>query len=187
VTGWITLNVFGLFVFLAGSLLAARQSSAQATSTSPLTAVDNVDLRRYAGKWYEIARYPNRFQRNCQSDTTAIYTLRDDGKVQVVNACRETNGKAKTARGTAKVVDKKTNAKLKVTFFWPFYGDYWVIGLSPDYQYAIVGEPSRKYLWILSRSPSMEETMYQEVLGLVERLGYQPAKLQKTKQSGQGS
>jgi len=168
-------------------MLGARQSSAQATSTSPLTTVDNVDLRRYAGKWYEIARYPNRFQRNCQSDTTAVYTLRDDGKVQVVNACREKNGKVRIARGTAKVIDKKNNAKLKVTFFWPFYGDYWVIGLSPDYQYAIVGEPSRKYLWILSRTPGMEETTYQGVLGLVEGLGYQPAKLQKTIQSGQGS
>jgi apolipoprotein D and lipocalin family protein len=181
------MNVFGAFVFLAGSLLGAQHSSAQATSTSPLTAVDNVDLRRYAGKWYEIARYPNRFQRNCQSDTTAIYTLRGDGKVQVVNACREKNGKITTARGTAKVVDKKTNAKLKVTFFWPFYGDYWVIGLSPDYQYAIVGEPSRKYLWILSRTPRMEEAEYQEVLRLVETLGYQPGTLQKTNQSLQAN
>ena len=181
------MNVFGALAFLASSLLGAQHSSVQATSTSPLTAVDNVDLRRYAGKWYEIARYPNRFQRKCQSDTTAIYTLRSDGKVQVVNACREKNGKVNTARGTAKVVDKKTNAKLKVTFFWPFYGDYWVIGLSPDYQYAIVGEPSRKYLWILSRTPNMEETTYQEVLRLVETLGYQPGKLQKTNQSAQGN
>src|ERR1039458_10639365 len=111
----LAMNVFGAFVFLAGSFLGAQHSSAQATSTSPLTAVDNVDLRRYAGKWYEIARYPNRFQRNCQSDTTAIYTLRDDGKVRVVNACREKNGKITTARGTAKVVDKKTNADRKST------------------------------------------------------------------------
>lgn len=155
------MNVFGVFVFLASLLLGAQRSSAQATSTSPLNTVDNVDLRRYTGKWYEIARYPNRFQRNCQSDTTAIYTLRDDGKVQVVNACREKNGNLTIARGTAKVVDKKTNAKLKVTFLWPFYGDYWVIGLSPDYRYAIVGEPSRKYLSILSRTPSMEEATYQ--------------------------
>lgn len=152
------MNVFREFLFPVSFLLGAQLSSAQATSASPLTAVDNVDLRRYAGKWYEIARYPNRFQSKCQSDTTAIYTLRDDGKVQVVNACREKDGKVTTARGTAKVVDKKTNAKLKVIFFWPFYGDYWVIGLSPDYQYAIVGEPSRKYLGILSRTPSMEET-----------------------------
>ena len=181
------MNVFGAFALLAGTLLGAQLSSGQASSTSPLTAVDNVDLCRYAGKWYEIARHPNRFQRNCQSDTTAIYTLRDDGKVQVVNAYREKNGKVTTARGTAKVVDKRTNAKLKVTFFWPFYGDYWVIGLSPDYQYAIVGEPSRKYLWILSRTPRMEETEYQEVLRLVETLGYQPGTLQKTNQSVQAN
>jgi len=128
----LAMNVFGAFVFLAGCLLGAQRSSAQATPTSPLTAMDNVDLRRYAGKWYEIGRYPNRFQRNRQSDTTAICTLRDDGKVQVVNGCREKNGKVTSALGTAKVVDKKTNAKLKVTFFWPFYGDYWVIGLSPS-------------------------------------------------------
>jgi apolipoprotein D and lipocalin family protein len=181
----LTMNVFGAFVFLAGLLLGAQLCASHIYFS--MTAVDNVDLRRYAGKWYEIARYPNRFQRNCQPDTTAIYTLRDDGKVRVVNACREKNGKVTTARGTAKVVDKKTNAKLKVTFFWPFYGDYWVIGLSPDYQYAIVGEPSRKYLWILSRTPSMEEATYQKVLRLVETLGYQPGKLQKTNQSVQGS
>jgi len=107
------MNVFGAFVFLAAPLLGAKLSSAQASSTSPLTAVDNVDLRRYAGKWYEIARYPNRFQRNCQSDTTAIYTLRGDGKVQVVNACREKNGKITTARGTAKVVDKKDQCQAE--------------------------------------------------------------------------
>jgi apolipoprotein D and lipocalin family protein len=181
------MKVCGAFVFLASFLLGAEHSSAQATSNSPLTAVDHVDLRRYAGKWYEIARYPNRFQRNCQSDTTAIYTLRDDGKVQVVNACRKQNGEMITARGTAKVVDAKSNAKLKVTFFWPFYGDYWVIGLSPDYQYAIVGEPGRKYLWILNRAPIMEETTYREVLKLVETLGYQAGKLQKTNQSPEGS
>ena len=152
-------------------------------STAPLTTVDHVDLNRYAGKWYEIARYPNRFQRKCQGDTTATYTIRTDGKVQVVNACREKDGKITTASGTAKVVDSTTNAKLKVTFFWPFYGDYWVIGLSPDYQYAIVGEPERKYLWILSRTPTMDEATYQELLHRVESLGYQPGNLLKTPQS----
>ena len=152
-------------------------------STAPLTTVEHVDLNRYAGKWYEIARYPNRFQRKCQGDTTATYTLRADGKVQVVNACREKDGKITTASGTAKVVDSATNAKLKVTFFWPFYGDYWVIGLSPDYQYAIVGEPERKYLWILSRTPTMDEATYQELLRRVESLGYQPGNLMKTPQS----
>jgi apolipoprotein D and lipocalin family protein len=103
----LAINVFGAFVILAGFLLGAQHSSAQATSTSPLTAVDKVDLRRYAGKWYEIARYPNRFQRNCQSDTTAIYTLRGDGKVQVVNACREKDGKVTTARARPRSSTKR--------------------------------------------------------------------------------
>jgi lipocalin len=107
------MNVFGAFALLAGPLLGAPLSSEQAASTSPLTAVDHVDLRRYAGKWYEIARYPNRFQRNCQSDTTAVYTLRDDGKVQVVNACREKNGKITTARGAAKVGRQKDECQAE--------------------------------------------------------------------------
>jgi apolipoprotein D and lipocalin family protein len=164
-------------ITLATLFMGTNLSSA---STAPLTTVDHVDLNRYAGKWYEIARYPNRFQRKCQSDTTATYTIRADGKVQVVNACREKDGKITTASGTAKVVDFTTNAKLKVTFFWPFYGDYWIIGLSPDYQYAIVGEPERRYLWILSRTPTMGETTYQELLRRVESLGYQPGNLIKT-------
>ena len=176
---------FGVLLFLAGFLLAAKHSSAQAVA--PLKAVGHVDLSRYTGKWYEIARYPNRFQRNCQSDTTAVYTLREDGKVEVVNACRKKDGNVTTARGTAKVADPESNAKLKVTFFWPFYGDYWIIGLSPEYQYAIVGEPSRKYLWILSRTPSMEGTTYQTLLRQIEAMGYDPGKLQKSVNSAQGS
>jgi apolipoprotein D and lipocalin family protein len=170
------LNLVQLGVFFMAVPMGVPQNQ------PALTTVEQVDLTRYAGKWFEIARYPNRFQRECASDTTAVYTLRKDGKVQVVNACREQNGRIKTVRGTAKVVDQKTNAKLKVTFFWPFYGDYWIIGLSPDYQHAIVGEPGRKYLWILSRTPTMGETTYAELLRRVRDLGYDPAKLQKTQQ-----
>ncbi len=154
------------------------------TDSTPLATVSTVDLGRYAGRWYEIARYPNRFQRDCQSDTTATYSLRNDGKVEVVNACRDPQGKIKTARGTAKIADRKTNAKLRVTFFWPFYGDYWIIGLSPEYTYAIVGEPKRKYVWILSRTPQMDEAVYRQVLEQLRRLGYDPGKLQKTAHSG---
>lgn len=164
-------------------LLCFSAAHAESSAGSPLRAVDSVDLKRYSGKWYEIARYPNRFQRSCQSDTTAEYTLRKDGKVQVVNSCREKDGKTKTARGTAKVADKTTNAKLRVTFFWPFYGDYWVIGLSPDYRYAIVGEPKRKYLWILSRTPEMDEATYKGVLEQIRSAGYDSDKLIKTPQS----
>jgi len=158
-------------------------ASAESTTRPPLRTVDSVDLSRYSGTWYEIARYPNRFQRDCQSDTTAEYTLRKDGKVQIVNSCRQKDGKTKTARGTAKIADKTTNAKLRATFFWPFYGDYWVIGLDPNYRYAIVGEPNRKYLWILSRTPEMDASIYEEILEQVRAAGYDPEKLIKTRQS----
>lgn len=147
-----------------------------------LRTVASVDLQRYSGTWYEIARYPNRFQRDCSSDTTAVYTLRR-GKIQVVNFCRRADGKIKTARGTAKVADKNTNAKLNVTFFWPFYGDYWIIGLSSDYRYAIVGEPKRKYLWILSRTREMAAEDYAEALEQVRTAGYDPRKLIATPHS----
>lgn len=174
--------VRALFILVLIILTFVTMHVTTATA-APLTTVDHVDLQRYVGKWYEIARYPNRFQRKCQSDTTATYTLREDGKVQVSNACREKDGTMTTANGTAKVVDPKTNAKLKVTFFWPFYGDYWILALAPDYQYAVVGEPDRKYLWILSRKPVMEETTYQEVLRKVEELGYQTGNLIRTPQA----
>lgn len=158
-------------------------ASAESTTRPPLRTVDSVDLSRYGGTWYEIARYPNRFQRDCQSDTTAEYTLRKDGKVQIVNSCRQKDGKTKTARGTAKIADKTTTAKLRVTFFWPFYGDYWVIGLDPNYRYAIVGEPKRKYLWILSRTPEMDGTTYEQIVEQIRAASYDPEKLIKTRQS----
>jgi apolipoprotein D and lipocalin family protein len=180
------MSVMGLMTMdaiLLVLMVAAGSAADEASTQLPLRTVASVDLTRYSGTWYEIARYPNRFQRDCQSDTMAEYTLRKDGKVQVVNSCRQKDGKTKTARGTAKVADKKTNAKLKVTFFWPFYGDYWVIGLSPDYRYAIVGEPKRRYLWVLSRTPEMDETTYQKILEQIRAAGYDPEKLIKTPQS----
>ena len=164
-------------------MISVGPAAAESTTRPPLRTVDKVDLSRYSGTWYEVARYPNRFQRDCQSDTTAVYTLRNDGKVQVVNSCRQEDGKTKKARGTAKVADKTTNAKLRVTFFWPFYGDYWIIGLDSDYRYAIVGEPKRNYLWILSRTPEMGGAIYEEILGQVRAAGYDPDKLIKTRQS----
>ena len=173
-----TLGVL-LLLLVTAAVLASPESNRKA----PLRTVGNVDLDRYRGTWYEIARYPNRFQRACESDTRAEYTLLKDGKVQVVNSCRQKDGTTKRARGTAKVADKTTNAKLRVTFFWPFYGDYWIIGLSPDYRFAIVGEPQRKYLWILSRAPQMEEATYQSIIEQIREAGYDPDKLIKTPQS----
>lgn len=179
------MNATTVGAVLLALFFTMQRAAADSASRAPLRTVSSVDLGRYSGTWYEIARYPNRFQRDCESDTMAEYTLRKDGKVQVVNSCRQRDGKIKKARGTAKVADKRTNAKLKVTFFWPFYGDYWVIGLSPDYRYAIVGEPSRKYLWILSRTPGMDETTYREIVEEIRAAGYDPDKLIKTRQSAQ--
>lgn len=149
---------------------------------APLASVNSVDLQRYVGKWYEIARYPARFQRDCASDATADYELRPNGKVGVVNTCRKSDGKIKKASGSAKVVHA-SNARLKVTFFWPFYGDYWIIGLDANYRWAVVGEPGRKYLWILSRTPQMNEADYQQAVEQARAAGYDPARLMKTPQS----
>jgi apolipoprotein D and lipocalin family protein len=147
-----------------------------------LTTVPRVDLQRYLGRWYEIARYPNSFQKDCASSVTADYSLRSDGKVTVLNQCKKPNGQIKKARGKAKVVDKVTNARLKVTFFWPFYGDYWIIDLGPEYEYAVVSEPKRKYLWILSRTPQLPSQMYEAVLERIRTKGFDTSRLVLTPQ-----
>jgi apolipoprotein D and lipocalin family protein len=154
-------------------------------SLPPLEVVPQVDVSRYMGTWYEIARFPHRFQEGCVA-TKATYTLRQDGKVDVLNECRMENldGAVKTAKGTARVVDEKTNAKLKVTFFWPFYGSYWIIGLGDNYEYAVVGHPGRNYLWILSRTPSMDDALYNRIVRrLQNEQAYDTSKLVKTLQS----
>ncbi len=153
----------------------------------PLAVVDHVDINRYAGTWYEIASYPNEFQRGC-AGTRATYTLREDGRIGVLNECYRggLDGELTRARGTAKVVDPVTKAKLKVTFFWPFYGDYWIIDLGKDYEYAVVGHPDYRYLWILSRSPRMEEDLYQSILRKIRSLSYDTERLVKTPQRERG-
>ena len=143
-----------------------------------LEVVPHVELKKYLGKWYEIAHLPARFQKGC-TDTTATYTLSDDGGISVLNECRR-NGKVKRAKGKAKVVDKNSGAKLKVTFFWPFYGDYWIIDLGKDYEYAVVGTPNRKYLWILSRTPQMDDTVFSQLIDSVKSKGFDVNKLIKT-------
>jgi apolipoprotein D and lipocalin family protein len=146
----------------------------------PLQVVNHVDLERYVGKWYEIARYPHKFQKGCLR-SQATYTLTDSG-ISVFNECYEEAqpGNIRAAQGKAKVVDSKTNAKLKVSFFWPFYGKYWIIDLGKDYEYAVVGHPSRKYLWILSRTKYLDEPIYQDILRRLEGQNYDTSKLIKT-------
>jgi apolipoprotein D and lipocalin family protein len=148
----------------------------------PVTVVPKVDLARYAGKWHEIAKYPNRFQRGCVG-ATAEYTLAPDGKsVEVVNRCREEGpgGKERSTRGKARVVDPGTNAKLKVTFFWPFSGDYWILALGTEYEYAVVGTPDRKYLWFLARTPSIENDLYARLVEEARRQGFDPVRIEKS-------
>jgi apolipoprotein D and lipocalin family protein len=135
-----------------------------------LEVVPHVELKRYLGKWYEIARLPARFQEGC-TDTTATYALSEDGGISVLNECIK-DGKVKQAKGKAKVVDKNSGAKLKVTFFWPFYGDYWIIDLGNDYDYAVVGTPNRKYLWILSRTPQMDDELFSQLIESVKSKGF---------------
>jgi len=172
------------FVLLLAVIIPAATAVASTPKDDkrPLAVVPSVDLLRYTGTWYEIARYPNRFQKKCAGDVTAKYTILDDGKIRVENQCTEFSGKVNVAKGKAKIVDKTTNAKLKVTFFWPFYGDYWIIDLGPNYEYAVVGEPGRKFLWILSRTPSLDPATYQSILDRLPAAGYDPARLVKTEQ-----
>lgn len=166
-----------LAILLAAGILPARAAGKQA----PMQVVPSVDLTRYAGKWYEIARLPNRFQRDCASDTSATYTLRPDGKITVLNQCRQTDGRMKSARGTARLAGgKEPNSKLRVTFFWPFYGNYWIIDLEPDYRWAVVGEPDRKYFWILSREPQLDEALYNQIVERARNQGYDLSPLLRT-------
>lgn len=162
--------------------LAAVFATVVNDKKNDLEVVPRVDLNRYVGRWYEIARLPNRFEKKCADSVTATYSLRTDGKVEVVNRCRKSNGDYTTATGKAKIVDKTTNAKLKVTFFWPFYGDYWILDLGENYEYAVVGAPDRKYLWILSRNRQMDERLYQQLLAKMSARGFKTEQMIKTPQ-----
>jgi len=170
-------------------LCALALSAACATTTTerlrlpPLETVASVDLARYLGTWYEIANFPQSFQRGCTA-TTATYTLRADGELEVLNRCRKgsLDGEEDSALGRARVVDPATNAKLEVSFFRPFWGDYWIIDLAEDYSYAVVGHPGRDYLWILARAPTLPEATYQSLVARLQAQGYETARLVRTLQ-----
>jgi apolipoprotein D and lipocalin family protein len=170
------------FCLLLG-VLAISSATANGQRAN-LEVVPRVDLNRYVGRWYEIARLPNRFEKKCADSVTATYRLKDNGNIEVVNRCRKPSGDYTTATGKAKIVDKTTNAKLKVTFFWPFYGDYWILDLGGNYEYAVVGAPDRKYLWILSRDRQMDESLYQSLLAKMAARGFKTEQMIKTSQPG---
>jgi apolipoprotein D and lipocalin family protein len=172
-----------LLVLIA--LTAAGAGLAVRAATKPLEVVPRVDLQRYLGTWYEIATIPQRFQKGCVG-VTAHYALREDGAIDVVNVCRKgtLDGKVTSVRGKAWVVDKATNAKLKVRFFWPFAGDYWIIELDPAYRWAVVGHPGRGYYWILCRTPQMDPALYDDLVRRAAAKGYDTSRIKKTLQPG---
>jgi apolipoprotein D and lipocalin family protein len=191
-----TLNFEGelpMNIGLVFSLLAvfAVVTAAQDKSARPLEVVPKIDINRYVGTWYEIARMPFRFQSQCAGDVTATYSLLEDGTIKVVNRCRKQNGEFDEAVGRAKrASDEGPNTKLKVRFapaflsLLPFvWGDYWIIDLAPDYSYVVVGEPDRKYLWVLSRTPVMNEATLQGILERAKEQGYDLAGLIRTNQT----
>ncbi|GAB4232656.1 MAG: lipocalin family protein [Deltaproteobacteria bacterium] len=174
-SGFTIFAALGSIFFLSGCNWGSRPAA------PPLEVVPGVDMNRYAGKWYEIAKYPNRFQRGCVG-ATAEYTLSDDGtRVDVMNRCRDAeSGKERSVRGKARVVDPATNAKLSVTFFWPFSGDYWILALGAEYEYAVVGTPDRKYLWFLARTPTIGDDLYQHLVDLARERGFEPARIERS-------
>ncbi|BAO27984.1 lipocalin family protein [Sulfuritalea hydrogenivorans] len=164
---------------IALALLASLAMPARAGV--PVSSVPVLDLARYAGKWYEIASFPMVFQRQCIGDTTAEYGLTPEGDVSVTNRCRTESG-FDQAKGSATVVDGSGNARLKVSFFWPFRSDYWVLGLDPEYRWAVVGNPNRKYLWVLSRTPQLSKDLLDEALKTAATQGFDLTQLRYTRQ-----
>lgn len=177
-------------IYLSLMLVLLSAFTVFAQDTNSVKTVESVDLDKYVGKWFEIARYPNKFQKKCVGETTATYTIKEDKTLEVLNECLKENGKKMSAKGKAKIVDEKTNAKLEVRFapgflsFLPqVWGDYWILELEKDYNYAVVGDPKREYLWILSRTPELDTKIYENILDKIEKQGFNPNKLIKTPQN----
>lgn len=154
-----------------------------ASAQQPVTVVNEVDLNRYMGTWYEIARLPNSFERGLKC-TTATYALQEDGRVTVINRGVKVDDPTKLdeAKGVAWVPDPAQPGKLKVRFFWPFSGDYWIIDLDPEYQFVLVGSPNHKYLWVLARTRFISDEVYLGLLQKAKENGFELANLIKVSQ-----
>ena len=176
------------------SCLACTIATAQTTGPTsaarppaPLVTIPSLDVTRYMGTWFEIAKYPNRFQKKCVADTRADYQLQPSGTVQVTNRCRTANGEMDEAVGEARQIGPATSPKLQVRFApaWlsllPFvWGNYWVIDLDEAYQLVAVGEPKREFLWILSRTPTVNAAAYDALVARLQRMGFDPNQLERT-------
>ena len=172
------LNLISSLMILFGSFAAVAGGESYTVPATVPATVPSVDLNRYIGRWYEVASIPQFFQRKCVRNTTAEYSLAQDGMIKVVNSCETESGERTVAEGRAQVVDTVTNSKLKVTFvkfigwIFAFGGNYWILDLSPDYSYAVVGDPTLKYLWILSRESSLNFSNYVAIEKNLKEIGY---------------
>jgi len=165
------MNKYSIIIFVVISYVKSQE----------LQTVASVDLKKYAGKWYEISSYPQYFQKNC-TNTTAEYIPTDQGYMIVHNRCNKDSilGKVSTINGKIFVVGNSGNAKLQVQFFWPLRSKYWIIDLAEDYSYAVVSQPNKKYLWILSRAPSMDEAIYNKIISRLKEKGFDTDLLRQT-------
>jgi apolipoprotein D and lipocalin family protein len=173
-----TKNIFCILLLLVLSSCSNKYA--------PLQVVDKVDLKKYSGKWYEIASIPTKFQEGCNC-TSAEYTLSEKGFVYIVNKCNKDSPAGPLEQKDAKafITKDRSNAKLKVQFFWPFKADYWIIDLdTKDYKYAVVGHPNRKYLWILARDFEMDKDLYAKLVNGAKEKGFPVETLKMTVQEG---
>ena len=170
--------------------LASAQAQSADITPPPLEAIASLDVPRYMGTWYEVAKYPNWFQKRCIANTSATYAIQPNGMLQVLNRCQKEDGSMSEALGAAKQVGNANSPKLEVRFapawlsFLPFvWGNYWVIDLDPQYQLAAVSEPSRKYLWILSRTKTVEPKAYEALLQRLKQQGFNLDAIEISKQT----
>jgi apolipoprotein D and lipocalin family protein len=178
-------------IFLTTGLLLTAPAFAQASQEAePVKVIASLDVPRYMGAWYEIAKFPNWFQKKCIGNTKALYVPKDDGSIQVLNSCKTANGEISRAEGLARQLGPADSPKLEVRFapawlgFLPFvWGDYWVIDIDPQYQVAAVSDPNREYLWILSRTPQLDKKVYQELLHRLQEQRFDIRKLEITSQA----
>jgi lipocalin len=175
------IKIFVMFFIIAGicPFLACKKDIVKIDKTP----VDSLNIQKYLGTWFEIARFDHSFERNL-TGVTATYTLKDDGSIKVVNQGYENTlkGNYKKAEGKAKIPDTNKPSRLRVSFFWIFYSDYLVLELDPDYQWALIGSSSDKYLWILSRTPELPDSVFTEILAKAKKRGYDTSKLIKVLQ-----
>lgn len=186
-----SLSLSTSLIFIMGLLLLSinpSQAIAQKSDQS-VRAIASLDVPRYQGTWYEIAKFPNWFQKKCIANTKATYIAKPDGNLRVLNSCKTAGGDTSEAEGLARQIGAKDSSKLEVRFapawlsFLPLvWGDYWVIDLDPQYQLAVVSDPRREYLWILSRTPQLDPKVYEDVLNRLQQQQFDIQKLELTPQ-----